>query len=314
MTEADPTREMYTNVLELRRKFSEMPVPHRPDLFRYCQALAQNVWDTEDLVQETFARAFAKLGEIYAGVRDVRAYLFRMATNLWIDRTRRQEPLTLDQESTADDHGHSPHGDEVRQALLSLAGHLPPRERATLLLKDIFDFSLDQTAAFLATSTGAVKAALHRGRERLRCARGAPPPPPAREGPPERLVDDFVSAFNARDIDRLVGMMLEGASAEVIAAVEEYGRETTRGSLSHTIGDKDFTRAERVVVHGEPMAALWHTTGVAGERREAIHEVVRIEAADGKISRFRYYYFCPEAMVEVGKMLGLPVQTTRHHY
>src|SRR5262245_27443220 len=62
--------------------------PLRPDLFRYCRRLTGNHWDAEDLVHETLLKAFARLSQILYTVTDRRAYVLRIATNLWIDRMR----------------------------------------------------------------------------------------------------------------------------------------------------------------------------------------------------------------------------------
>ncbi len=78
----------------------------RPTLYRYCRHLTRTPWDAEDLVQDTFARAFATLGALQEPPRDRRAWLFRVASNLWIDgvlptparlelRTAHGEPLLL---------------------------------------------------------------------------------------------------------------------------------------------------------------------------------------------------------------------------
>src|SRR5262249_29481514 len=61
----------------------------RPALHAYCRKLTGNVWDGEDLVQDTLVRVFSLLGKTDAKLENPRAYLIRTATNLWIDRVRR---------------------------------------------------------------------------------------------------------------------------------------------------------------------------------------------------------------------------------
>ena len=72
-------------------QYVDMLVPLRPDLHRYCRRLTGNIWDAEDLVQETLLTAFAQWGVTYPEIRDVRAYLISIATNAWIDTLRRRE-------------------------------------------------------------------------------------------------------------------------------------------------------------------------------------------------------------------------------
>ena len=73
----------------LRARFDSEVLPYRPDLWRYCQRLTGSAWDAEDLVQDTLQRAFAGLASLWQPVHP-RAWLFRIATNLWIDRYRRE--------------------------------------------------------------------------------------------------------------------------------------------------------------------------------------------------------------------------------
>ncbi|MBI3799157.1 MAG: RNA polymerase sigma factor [Deltaproteobacteria bacterium] len=69
-------------------RFLQRTEPLRPDLHRYCRALTGAVWDAEDLVQDTLLRAFAKLGEMGDKIDNPKAYLFRIASNLWVDHFR----------------------------------------------------------------------------------------------------------------------------------------------------------------------------------------------------------------------------------
>src|SRR4029450_10317839 len=71
-------------------RFVDVLVPHRPALHGYCRRLAGNVWDAEDLVQDSLLRAFGQWGVTAPPIRDLRAYLLRTATNVWIDWQRRR--------------------------------------------------------------------------------------------------------------------------------------------------------------------------------------------------------------------------------
>src|SRR5262245_16745705 len=76
--------------------FVETYEPLRTDLYRYCRHLTRSPWDAEDLVQDALARAFVTLGQMGTAPPNPRAWLFRVASNLWIDRVRQRrhdEPL-----------------------------------------------------------------------------------------------------------------------------------------------------------------------------------------------------------------------------
>ena len=71
--------------------YLELLDPFRPDLFRYCRKLADDLWDAEDLVQDTLEQGFAKLASVHHSIENPRGYLLRIASNLWVDRIRRRQ-------------------------------------------------------------------------------------------------------------------------------------------------------------------------------------------------------------------------------
>ena len=79
-----------------RREFLVAVEQHRPALYAYCRRLTGNVWDAEDLVQETLAKAFARAAETHVAIDNPPAWLARIATNTYIDQTRRAQPLRRD--------------------------------------------------------------------------------------------------------------------------------------------------------------------------------------------------------------------------
>jgi RNA polymerase sigma-70 factor (ECF subfamily) len=172
-------------------RFLDVYEPLRPELYRYCRYLTRSPWDAEDLVQDTLARAFVTLGNLYNAPPNPRAWMFRVAANLWIDRMRKaREVLGGPPEQAA-----APAPLVDRGAASTLIGSLPPRERAAVVLKDVFGLSLDEVAEALSTSAGAIKAALHRGRGKLQENDTALPQPVAAP-----VLDAFCEAFNARDV------------------------------------------------------------------------------------------------------------------
>src|SRR5262245_2433395 len=216
-------------------RFLDVVIPFRPDLYRYCRRLTGNVWDADDLVQDTLLRAFGLLGSVHQPIDNPRGYLVRIATNLWIDALRRRQidrsriaaeadrprvEAALDASLTA--------SIDARDAGAILLG-MPPRERAALLLKEVFDMTLEEIAETLATTVGAVKSALHRGRTRLRddavqtashSRAGADPRPK----PSAALIDRFVERLNAADLPGLLALMLDTAVIEMPGALVETGR------------------------------------------------------------------------------------------
>src|SRR5262249_1905490 len=124
-----------------------------------------------------------------------------------------------------------------------------PQERAAVVLKDVFDFSLEEIADLLATSVGAVKSALHRGRERLD-EKFERLPPRGIPASPE-LIDRFIEAFRSRDIGAVTSLLLESVTYEVQGVGFERGRKGEWININ--IGNQriEGVRGERHLVEGE---------------------------------------------------------------
>ena len=301
-------------------RYLDLVAPLRPALHAVCRRLTGNLWEAEDLVQETLLRGFATLGSIHHEIENPRAYLLRAATNLWIDAQRRRttEAQALDAAGAPNAPAAPDAG--ARDAGERLLQRLPPQERAAVVLKDAFDMSLEEIAEILRTTVGAVKAALHRGRGRLAEPEGGAAS--RRPRPSQALVDRFVAFYAAADVPGLVALMLDGGSVENVGSSVELGRENfpreggwfQRAVFGHPEWPAELqytgSRLERADFEGEPILL-----GFATRRgREALEQVLRIEEVDGRIARLRGYSFCPETMREVGERLGLFVRTGLYRY
>src|SRR5262249_26048899 len=304
-------------------QYVDLLIPFRSDLHRYCRRLTGNIWDAEDLVQETLLKAFARWGITHPEIRDARAYLVGVATNTWIDTVRRREVETrrnaesvaARESSAATRHDETESSAMLREAGSHLMQTLSPQERAALVLKEVFDMSLDEIARTLATSTGAVKAALHRGRERL--AESEHTRANRWPGPSPELLDRFIELFNARDVNGMVALMLEGSIAENVGNSVHGGLDPAQGVprfinsvvQGHPEWPAEFqyesNRVERGEVDDETVLLCFATR----RGREALEAVMRFEEDHGKVARIRAYGFCPETMRAVGEMLHLRVRT-----
>lgn len=305
------------------RAYLDALAPLRPELHRYCVRLTGNLWDGEDLAQDALVKVFSMLGKVDADLRQPRSYLLRTATTLWIDRCRRAQrerawrageaPQATGVPAAAGDPvSEAARGEAVREAAGELLARLAPRERAAVMMKDVFDMSLEDTATLLRTSVGAVKAALHRGRGRL----GDPErdaPRPASDVPPE-LIERFVEAMGNKDIEALRAMCLDDVSIELVGGNEMHGFEDGKAFFEHAhmtfpglgLGEDPHWRS--IDYGGEPVVLGFRMLN--GEER--LNEANRFEVFDGKIARLRCYCFCPDTMRMLGAHLELPV--TRRPY
>jgi RNA polymerase sigma factor (sigma-70 family) len=187
----------------------------RSELHRYCARLMGSVIDGEDVVQDTFARAFGALDELEE-TTPMRAWLFRIAHNRALDLLRSRairaaEPIEAAHE-VADLESPDPMEVLMRREAVETAVsrfvELPTVQRSVVILKDVLDQSLEEIAAMLDLTVNAVKAHLARGRARLKEINAQAPAKPAPR-PPSPAVARYVAMFNGRDWDGLRAMLAD---------------------------------------------------------------------------------------------------------
>jgi RNA polymerase sigma-70 factor (ECF subfamily) len=285
-------------------RFLDVYEPLRPDLYRYCRHLTRSPWDAEDMAQDTLARAYVTLGCMSEPPPNPRAWLFRVASNLWLNRVRGTREVPTEAVGEAE-LAPSAERRAAREAAGTLIARLSPQERAAVVLKDVFELSLDEIAEALATSSGAVKAALHRGRSKLVDAEQEQPVAVA-----PLVLDAFCAAFNARDLRGLTALLLETSTMEFPGLTIEYGAAALgAGSLKSTLfgcpeGHYVVSvppRCELRLHRGEPLLLWW-----LGEQVDA---VVRVELEGDRIAALRNYRHAPELVSEVCRELGVPFLT-----
>jgi len=323
-----PTSELPRSLRASWHGFLETYEPLRTDLYRYCRHLTRSPWDAEDLAQDTLARAFVTLGQMGEAHRNPRAWLFRVAYHLWIDRTRRRHEELLD--ADVEDASAVVDPRRAREAAGTLLGQLSPQERAAVVLKDVFDFSLEEAADALSTTLGAVKTALHRARGKLIEPRaveeGSRVPAPA-------VLDAFCAAFNAGDLDRLTALLLDQASVEVVGATTQYGPEAARRTVLHGMlfGVQRMATADvsggieprfmQGIVPTPPRVEVRAHRGgwvlvhfYTHDDGEAVRALTRIDVDGDRAARLQNYFFSPDLIGEVCAELGLPVKSNGYRW
>jgi RNA polymerase sigma factor (sigma-70 family) len=219
---------LFSELKESRRRFLALVDDLRPDLHRYCARMVGSAADGEDIVQDTLATAYFQLATLDERPA-LRAWLFRIAHNRALDHLRRYdrrmgEPL--------DDAGDLPAGeleadaalarDQSVRAAFSRFLELAPTQRSCVILKDVLGCSLEEMAETLALSVPAIKAALHRGRTRLRqLSRSGDEPVP----PPSPTIARYAALFNARDWDGVRALLAEDVRLDVVTRARRLGQE-----------------------------------------------------------------------------------------
>jgi RNA polymerase sigma-70 factor (ECF subfamily) len=207
--------------------FNSVMMALRPRLHRYCARIVGSVFDGEDVVQETLAKAAEALPS--AGqIDNVERWLFTIAHNTALDslrRRKRQGEVPLDQDSEALESSSESESWIASTASLTTLMQLPVIQRSSVVLVDVLEYSVDETAQILESTVAAVKAALHRGRARLKML-----DEPAREN--VRLSNEefarlraYAETFNARNFDVLRNLLAEDVKLDLVNRLRLTGRK-----------------------------------------------------------------------------------------
>nr|WP_225958200.1 sigma-70 family RNA polymerase sigma factor [Amycolatopsis lexingtonensis] len=191
------------------RAFGRLLERHRHELRVHCHRLLGSYDEAEDMVQETFLRAWHKRDQ-YAGRSTFRAWLYRIATNCCLDHLARQPEAG---ELEADGSEPSTPGADaavlarevLEQAFLTALQHLPPRQRAVLVLRDVLGWPAKECAEVLAISVASANSALQRARSTMKRVHDER----ARPSDAERvLLRRYMSALDRSEVD-VVAELLE---------------------------------------------------------------------------------------------------------
>jgi RNA polymerase sigma-70 factor (ECF subfamily) len=213
---------------------------HRTALTGHCYRMMGSVVDADDAVQETLVRAWRALDR-FDGRASLRTWLYRIATNVCLDMladgSRRARPMECGPVGTVDDvlqsqprtHWLEPVPDarvlpadadpsellvlrqSIRLAFVAALQHLPPKQRAMLLLTEVLGWSAAEVAESLDTTVASVNSALQRARATLGSRNLSEPQAPLSEAQ-SKLLERYVEAFLRYDVDALVGLLHQDAT------------------------------------------------------------------------------------------------------
>jgi len=217
---------------------------YRGELTGYCYRMLASAFDADDAVQETMVRAW-RAYDRFEGRSAVRSWLYRIATNVCLDmlasRKRRARPMDLSSTAwqpveaslqarspevtwvepmldshvlptPADPADEAVARESVRLAFVAALQHLPPRQRAVLILRDVLRWKADEVAELLGASVASVNSALQRARATLAASDISAAPVDPMDAEAEALLARYVDAFERYDINAFVSLLHEDAT------------------------------------------------------------------------------------------------------
>ena len=251
--------------------FRALAEPHRRELQVHCYRMVGSLHEAEDLVQETMLRAWRRR-DTYAGRAPFRAWLYGIATNTCLDalaaRARRVLPqdLTAPDEPTAipaaaidvpwlqpypdtllDPADEVDRRESVRLAFVAALQHLPPQQRAVLILRDVLDWPAKDVAALLGATLASVNGSLRRARAAV------PLEPSGDDGDVDDVVSCYIAAWHAHDVDALVDLLREDVELAMPPSPSWYrGRDAVLAFVAATFARFPDLRLERTRANGGP--------------------------------------------------------------
>jgi RNA polymerase sigma-70 factor, ECF subfamily len=281
---ADPTREDFGRLVE----------PYRRELLAHCYRMLGSYVDAEDALQETLLRAWRGLAR-FEGRSSLRTWLYRIATNTCLRAIERRPKrvLPIDYAPAADPHDRpadpvndpvwlEPYPDKhlgldgpearyeqreaVELAFIAALQHLPARQRAVLILRDVLGFSARETAEALETTPISVDSALQRAHkavdERLPSHTQQQTLRLVADNDLSRLVERYVAAWERDDVDAVVSLLAEDARLVMPPLPSWYsGRDQVAVALlEYGLSGIDRWRFIPAAANGQPTLAAytWH--------------------------------------------------------
>ncbi len=289
----DQTSALLPAMVEARDQFMELVGEIRPELHRYCARMTGSIFDGEDVVQETLAKAYYALGQMVQPP-NLKPWLFRIAHNTAMDFIKRYErqhvaPVAdVPDRAQPEESGVDP---ALVEAALAVFAELPPAQRSAAILKDVLGQSLEETAHTMGTTVGAVKASLSRARAniaRAPRARFAEAPQPV-AGETLVTLRRYADLFNDHNWDGLRALLAVESRLEVVSRVQ-HPRAVDAGyydRYASYVKIEDL-RAEAGFVDGAPVIAIFSSPS----SREPAYFVL-LEVSANRISLIRDFRYVP---------------------
>jgi RNA polymerase sigma-70 factor, ECF subfamily len=286
--------------------------PFRTELLAYCYRMLGSAHDAEDLVQDTYLRAWRARGQYDETRSSLRTWLYRIATNACLTalEVRRRRPLPAGSVAASDPLGPFVPGEHVawlqplpdawlhagdpagavidrsslRLAFASALQHLSARQRGALILRDVLSFSASEAADILGTTVVSVNSSLQRARARVKEVGGGPDQVDEPSAAAQRArIDRYMEAFERADVESLKRLLTEDVIMEMPPMLNWFAGPANYGLFMEWVFAQAGTdwRLQTVGANGQPGFAAYRRAGAVYE----LHTLQVFTVAAGGISR-----------------------------
>ncbi|WP_047982317.1 RNA polymerase sigma factor [Ornithinibacillus contaminans] len=305
MTRVDEETQLFVEKSrELREEFSNLIISFREDLWNYCRYLTGSAWDGEDLFQETLLKAYGGFYQVWQP-ENPKSYLYRVATNTWIDHCRREKRIVGSLEDIDEPSEAFVDNLELEFALEHLVNHFTPRQVSVFLLVHVFKFKADEVASIVKTTRGAIYSTIRRMEKRL-SKLDLNTNPVLDETTANTLTESqkeviqkYIQAMNDGNLEGVFSLLSDHLHHEASLGFQEFSKEAIRkGSMQHGLPPY---RAEEHCLWGRFVILKI----VDSENGPLIHDIQYQDVENDKIVYHRSYYFRKEFIVAAAIELGM---------
>lgn len=288
------TEKLITNFYEpsreLHQKFDHVIGEFGEGLWSYCRYLTGSPWDGEDLYQETMLKVLGGLYQRWHPT-NLKSYLYRIATNTWIDHCRREKRNVCGLlEEHAPTEEFTDHLD-VAEALEELFQLFTPRQTAVFLLTEVFQFRADEVASIVKTTPGAVYATIRRMREKLKNRPRVFKAEKNTDYHKNEVIKAYLKAFNHGDMEGILALISDQVHYEVALGFIEVTKDEIRnGSMSHGLPGH---KAKEFILWGKAVIVVLADS----DKGPVVHDIQYQEVENNQIVYHRSYFFRKEFII-----------------
>ncbi|GEL77077.1 RNA polymerase sigma factor [Tenuibacillus multivorans] len=314
----DNLNNLSDNLRNLERDYKEKIEPHRSDLWRYCYFLTNSPWDAEDLVQDTLLRAFSIIAKLYQPVK-TKSYLFKIATNLWIDQKRKDKFLNQSSDENYQLQDISTYYNfQLLENLDFLVNNLSHMQFVVLILSEAFKYKGKEIAEIIGTTEGAIYTNLSRARDNLRNGKNIKMQngkTNVKKIQPDKVIEIMLEGFRKKDPKLIASILEENIVTDITHSGLEIGLdETKNNSLNdwyEIVQKQNIIESEYKILWGRPVV-------IELERKQDnqlyLNNVHYIEMVDDKITFWKFYCFSWDLMKYAAKELEVNLNAENFYH